>query len=134
MDYFQEGDSIECQCSEIISKRFSKGYLKNHPKNGNIYMFYKCDRNGTAEITEELNPKKPVIEISSYLNEGDKLNGDKLDVYINQNKRLKPGHIGGHTGKHGSRKFNTNNFTYAQITKRYDTVPFKPKDKKQLNQ
>ncbi|MFW6047263.1 MAG: hypothetical protein ACOCP4_05715 [Candidatus Woesearchaeota archaeon] len=96
-------------------------------------MFYKCDRSGTAKIAEELYPKKPVIETSSYLNKGDKLNGDKLDVYINQKKRLKPEHISGHTSKHGSRKFNTNNFTYALITKRYDTVPFKPNDKKELH-
>jgi hypothetical protein len=125
MNYYQEGDSIECQCSEIISKKFNKGYLKTHPRNGNTYLFYKCERSGTAEIKQELNPKKAVIDESSYLNKGDKLNGDRLDIYINKKRRLKPEHIGGYTGRHGSRKINTDKFTYAQITKRYNTIPLK---------
>lgn len=132
MDHYQVGDSIECKRSEIITKRFSKGILKYHPTNGRRYMFYKCERSSSAEITEELNPKDYIIEENSYLNLEDKLYGDKLHIYIDNKKRLKPEHIGGHTGRHGSQKFETRNFTFAQIKRRYDTVPFRQHNNSEL--
>lgn len=123
MDFYQVGDSIECQKSEIIAKKIGKGYLKYHPKIGKAFMYYKCERSGTAEIIEELNPKRPIVSDHSGLDQGDKLNGDKLEIYIDIKKRLRSEHIGGHTGKHGSCRFKSDKFTYARISKQYDTVP-----------
>jgi len=134
MDYFQVGESIECLSAEVISKRFSNGILKKHPKNGVTYMYYKTDRSGTAEILEEIDTKtqKKIYE-NSHTNKGDKLNGDKLEVYLDSKRRLKPEHIGGHTASHGSNKIISKVFTLAKIIKRYDTIPFKDNSKKGLD-
>lgn len=133
MDYYQAGDSIECLSAEIISKRFSNGILKKHPENGKAYMYYKTDRSGTAEILEEIDTEKQEKVLKgSHTDKGDKLNGDKLEVYFDSKRRLKQKHIGSHTAKHGSRKILSKVFTLAKIIKRFDTVPFKVNSKKEL--
>ncbi|MDA3779809.1 MAG: hypothetical protein PF487_06275 [Bacteroidales bacterium] len=133
MDYYQAGESIECLSAEIISKRFNNGILKKHPKNGKTYMYYKTDRSGTAEILEEIECDEPLLDENAHTDKGDKLNGDKLEIYVDSKRRLKPVHIGGHTAKHGARKFITKVFTFAKIIKRYETIPFIDNSKKELD-
>lgn len=72
-----------------------------------------------------MEPKEPIIDENSNLHLGDKLGGDQLELIVDDKKRLKQEHIGGHTGKHGSRVISTEKFTYARITRKYYTIPFK---------
>lgn len=129
MDFYQEGDSIEFLKSEIIAKKFNRGRPKRHPINKKRYFFLKVDRSGSAETLKELNPKKPIIDPDSKINISDKICGDKLDMFIDCKKRPKQQKIGGHTGSHGSNIIITEDYTYAKISKRYDTIPFIPDSK-----
>ncbi|MFC2086696.1 hypothetical protein ACFLSA_00830 [Bacteroidota bacterium] len=122
MTFNQVGASIECEGSKIIARRFNRGYLEEVPNLGTVIK-YKCDRNGTAEITRELNPKKPKYNKNSHLNIGDKLAANKFFFYVPSYFRLKLSRISRHTHTHGSQEANTRKYTYAQIERRYYTIP-----------
>lgn len=125
MELNQKGDSIESQASEVVSRKFSKGYIKKHPESGERMMFYKCTQNGTAEITKELNPKEPRINNNSRLNKGDFLNAKDFNLWVARNKRFKENEfeLPHQSASHRARKLNIREFTYAIITQRCDTIP-----------
>ena len=129
MELNQKGDSIECQASEVISRKFSKGYIKEHAKSGERMMFYKCTQNGTAEITKELNPKEPRINKNSTLDKGDYLNAKDFELWVDRKKRFKENEfeLPHRSASHRARKLNIREFNYAKIAQRCDTIPERPR-------
>lgn len=121
MDFYGAGDKIECQKSEVIAKYILASHTQNHPVIG-LSVKYKCDRDGSAIITKELNPKEPILHKESNLNLGDKLRAKKFYIIVENIRRIKHKRISGHTGRHGSQKMNTKDYTFAEITKPFTGI------------
>ncbi|MBA7556018.1 hypothetical protein ES705_48712 [subsurface metagenome] len=121
MVFYNEGEKIECQHSEIIAKEIIPSAPYNHPTIG-LSLKYKCNRNGSAEITKELEPKESRLSEDSNLNISDKLNAEKLYFIVEKIIRIKPKRISGHTGRHGSQKMNTKEYSFAEITKPFTHI------------
>jgi len=125
MEYNQIGDSIECQESEVISRKFSKGYPKKPPNSDQNMMFYKCTLNTTAEITKELNPKAPKIDSTSAIDEGDYLNAKNIELWVDRKRRFKEKEfeLPHKSASHKARKINIKDFNFAKIILRLDSIP-----------
>lgn len=133
MVFYKAGDKIECEHSEVIAKDIKVSAPQKHPEIG-LSLKYKCKRDGTAEITKELDPKEAIVDEKSNLNNGDKLNANSFYVLVKNIRKIKPSKIGGHTGRHSSQKMNTRNFTYAEITKPYAHIQNALESKKKLEE
>lgn len=131
MVFYKQGDKIECQNSEVIAKKITPSVPQRHPKIG-LSVKYKCKRDGSAEITKELDPKEFKVDKNSNLNLGDKLDANHLFIIVNNIKKIKPQKVGGHSGRHSSQKMNTKDFTYAEISKPYSHIENALENKKSL--
>lgn len=116
MLYYELGEKIECQQSDIIAKKIIPSVPQNHPKIG-LSIKYKCKRDGSAEIMKELEPKIPIVDEKSNLNINDKLQANELFFIVKNIKKLNPAKVGGHTGRHSSQVVKTKHYTYAEISK-----------------
>lgn len=133
MVLYNSGDKIECEHSEVIAKDIKACVPQNHPKIG-LSLKYKCKRDGTAEIKRELNPKKSLMEDeASNLNIGDTLNANSFYVLVKNTRKIKPEKIGGHTGRHGSQKINTTDYTFAEITVPYSHIQNAIENRKKID-
>ena len=120
-EFFKQGEKIECNASEVIAKDIVPSVPQKHPKIG-LTLKYSCKRDGSAEIKKELNPKKYKINKDSNLELGDKLRANLFYVLVEGIKKIKPTKLGGHSGRHNSQIFNTNKFTYAEISKPFEHI------------
>ncbi|MBZ9728265.1 hypothetical protein LB467_01070 [Salegentibacter sp. JZCK2] len=121
MELYKEGDKIECNKSEVIAKKITPQSLQNHPKLGRVWK-YKCDRDGSAEITEELDPKEALHSEESNLNLGDTLKSEKFYVLVKETRKLRPKKIGGHTGRHSSQELKIKKYTFGEIIKPFEHI------------
>lgn len=113
-DYYKTGDCIECNSAEIIARKPVPSSFVKHPILGQLRK-YTCERNSSAEIAQELNPKKSIYDPLSKLNMGDKIQAEKIIVYV-ANSVIRFSVLGGHSGRHKSQYVKTKCFTYAKIT------------------
>jgi len=129
--FYKQGDKIESQQSEIIAKHIIPSVPQRHPKIG-LSLKYKCKRDGSIEITKELEPKEFLFDRNSNLNIGDKLEANSLYVIVKNVRKIKTQKIGGHTGRHSSQKMNTKDYTFAEITKPFSHIQNALENKKKL--
>ena len=117
-----QGESIECDSAEIIFRKLIPVKLVTLGSVKSLFK-YECDRNSSAEIITELNPKVAIINVAnpplhkgSNLECGDKLSADGITFYSKGTTPLKP-EIGGEgrTATHTGQFTITKNFTYAII-------------------
>lgn len=119
-DFFHIPESIECEKADVISRKIIfKGFL-NDPCLGYCTK-YVCDRNSSAEIMKELNPKVSKCNPNSKLNLGDKLDCESLFVLITGFFKADPETIN-HSGRHKAQKVSTKKFTYAEITRPFEHI------------
>ncbi len=131
MVFYNAGDKIECEHSEVIAKNIIVSVPQQHPKIG-LSLKYKCKRDGTVEIKKELEPKESIVDENSNLNNGDILNANSFYVIVGNIRKIKTKKISGHTGRHGSQKMKTRDFTYAEITKPYSHIQNALENKKKI--
>ncbi len=122
--FHQVGESIECESAKIIFRKIIPVKLVRLDSVKKSFFKHECDRNSTAEILKELNPKIAIInkvEIEplkkgSNLDSGDQIASDGITVYHESKIPLKPDIGGeGRTSTHTGQFVITKNFTYAVI-------------------
>jgi len=113
--------TLECSAAEVISRKIMRSIYAEIDNIGKC-LTYKCSLNSEATIKKELDPKNPLINEFSLLNNNDKLESDKLYVAI---KAIRPYRIkkSNHTHRHKAQVFTTNKFTFAKITQQLSNIP-----------
>lgn len=120
--FHKQGESVECNSAEILSRKFVPGSAVK--LDGiNFYVRYECDRNSSAEILKEVNPKKAKFNLKSNLNCGDKISADAITFYYQGLKKISIA-LGGNarTGTHTGQIIITKTFTYAIIKIPYSHI------------
>lgn len=120
-EFYSEGDKIECEHSEVIAKAIREKPPINHSKLGRVTK-YVCERDGSAEIIKELDPKEGVYSKESNLNLGDKIRSESFYVLVSGNKRLRKKKKGGQSGRHNSQIIKPRTYTFAEITKPFNHI------------
>lgn len=114
-EYYQAYDSIECRGVCLDIRALIPSIMQNVEGVGSCWT-YKAERNGTAEIKKELNPKRALHKTDSHLDIGDSVTGEKLSVLIEGSKvhcKAKPA-----THRHKSQQTEVSReFVFAEITK-----------------
>jgi len=122
MKYVHEKCSIECEAANIVSRKILRNSFIEITDVGKCTT-YKCKLNSEASITKEIeNPKKHKYKETSQLNAGDKLECEDLFVAINTHRSLKI-ELVNHTGRHKAQVTNTDNYTFAEITRQFPNLP-----------
>lgn len=128
MDFFGQGESIECEAAHIIAKKIEPSPPLNHIVFGKC-LKYTCSRDGAGTITKELNPK--VSKLShpvSNLDLGDSIKANRFYVLVKGFKatRLNKTHF---SGAHNANEFYSSEYTFAEISKPYpvgNNISFRP--------
>lgn len=112
--YVRLGDSIECNCSEINTRKPIIGNANARVEiSGQKLYKYKTQINTDVVITEELNPKEAIIEPNSGLNKDDSVNGDVVEIYLKKIMNFKK--KSNYSSKHSIYSCKSSCFTYARI-------------------
>ncbi len=111
------GESIEGLATEIFAKKIVFNAYLNHPIIGRSSQ-YKCERDGYAEISKELDPKKHRVKETSLLNIGDCIESEKFIILTLEISRLDVSKST-FSGRHNCNHTKTHKFTFGAIT-----VPF----------
>lgn len=119
--YVHNNNSIECNSAEIISRKITPGNFVSIKHIGRLFT-YKCDRNSEAIIKRELDPKKPIYNFNSHLDEGVKLECEKLYLMVLSKKPYSKDVIN-HTHRHKAETITTDNFTFAKISQQLKNIP-----------
>lgn len=114
MIFHEAGESIECLKCKLVTRKYSPSSVINDQTYGGRCFKYECDRNASAEILKELNPKNYKVRITSHLDLGDMLKAYSLIVYFQSKKRLKFDLVN-KTGSHKAQEAICKGFTYAEI-------------------
>jgi hypothetical protein len=120
MEYIIEGASLECLHAEVVSRDIKLSALVDVPEIGKCRK-YNCKRNSKASILEELNPKKPIINLNSRLNIGDSIKAEEIVILLNNLRTLKIEVIN-LSGRHKAQKTETNCYTHAEITMQFPQI------------
>ena len=121
MKFVHENASIECNSAEIISRKILPSSFIDINNIGKCFS-YKCSLNSEATIKKELEPKKPIVNQNSNLENESKLECDKLFVAVKRNKPYRL-FIINFTGRHKAQTFTTDEFTYAMISLQLSNIP-----------
>lgn len=116
-----DGESIECDGSEINTRKNVASSILNHPIIGRCIR-YLCSRNADSKIIKELNPKVAKIDIRSHLDLNDQIKGERIEVLVQGTKRLKFSVKGGHTSTHKVQTVQSKCYTYSKISKPFNNV------------
>ncbi|MEO6302141.1 MAG: hypothetical protein ABIP51_03105 [Bacteroidia bacterium] len=101
--------------ANIAAKKITPSSPQNHPIIG-LCIKYLCSRDGFAEITKELNPKKAQINEHSKINIGDRVAANSFYVLVKGFKKKEIGFGGRFSGSHNCNCFTTHTeYTYAEI-------------------
>jgi hypothetical protein len=119
MSFVYEKASIECDGSEIISRKIIRGAAITI--DNVVYLQYKCQQNSVATIEKELDPKNPRLNPYSHLNLGDSVKGEDLAIRM---QGLKPFKIKlvNLTHTHKAQSTNSNCYTHAALTKPFPNI------------
>jgi len=120
MEFLLEGTSIECDASEIMTRKIVQGAFVEFPSIGKLSRI-SCKRNSEATISKELKPKKSKIEPNSKLDLYDSVKGENIEVY--SMVRVVKFTVVNLTHDHKAHKISTNCFTYAKLTMRFKNFP-----------
>jgi len=120
MKAVKQGDAIECNGAEVISRDIKLSSFVNMPNIGKCRK-YNCKRNSEASVTKEIADKKKKNYLNAYVNLGDNISGENITVYVNSIKPQKIEVIN-HTGRHKAQKTETNCFTYAEISLQFHNI------------
>jgi hypothetical protein len=113
MEYFLEGNTIECNKCKVISKKISPSSVQTDPNIGD-HMKYNCTRNSEAEIVEELDPKKAIYKKDSKLDLGDKIKAENITILTKQLRPIKL-NIVNFSHRHKSQEAILQAYTVGQI-------------------
>ncbi|MEI8203784.1 MAG: hypothetical protein WCH34_12260 [Bacteroidota bacterium] len=123
--YNYPGDSIECNGSEIISRKIIPSAFMEIIAIGKCKT-YKCSLNSEATINKELpEPKTPIYKQTSHVNLGDILEGENISLAIFCKKNLKI-FVVPYSGRHKAQKTITDCYTFAEITIQCKGIPKTP--------
>jgi hypothetical protein len=120
MEFFRQGESIECDSAEIISRDIKVGSYIDVPNIGKCTKI-NCKRNSEAKILQELNPKKAIRNPASKLNLGDTIKGENLTVYTKGS--LHGYQVINKSGRHKAQQAYTKGYTYAEISLQFRSIP-----------
>ena len=112
-ELFAPNVSIECLSAEVITRKIASRTPTEIPGVGRCIK-YNCNRDSSAEIKKELEPKLARHRPASSLNFGDLVKGRDIMFFYQGIRPLKPTVIGGHSGRHKAQALNTRSFTYAR--------------------
>ncbi len=121
-EFYLHKDSIEGRKIKVYSRKILKTSTLIMCKILGRCVKYKCDKNSSAQIEQELEKKDKdkLRNPLSNLNVDDKLKCDALFVLHSGIKYITPSHDEGATGTHGGQYIHTTTRSYAEIT-----TPFK---------
>lgn len=124
-EYYNRGDSIEGRKLDVFSRKIEKSStLLNCGVLGRCVK-YKCDRNASAEITQELTEvQKSNLrnKDNSKLGLSDKLKCDALFVLHEGCRHLSITKDEGATHTHGGQYINTKTRSYSEITTPFEQI------------
>ena len=121
MKFVHNNASIECSSAEIISRKILPSAFIDINNVGKCFS-YKCSLNSEATIKKEIEPKKPIVNQNSSLDNESKLECDKLFVAVKRNKPYRLCKIN-FTGRHKAQTFTTDEFTFAKISLQLSNIP-----------
>jgi hypothetical protein len=113
-EYYLLGESIECSSAAVVTRKSNLSSIIDHPVLGRLTK-YKCERNSSAEILKELNPKKFVYCEGSRLDTGDLIKSEAILVLVS--RMLAFSKAANVSATHSAQKCSTSCFTFAEITK-----------------
>lgn len=116
MELYGLKQSIECSSARVIAKKIQPTSPLNHEVFGKCIKSL-CTRDGEATILKELVPKLSLVSNPiSALNIGDMIKANSFYVLT---KGYKPPRLSkvAFSGRHNAQEFNTNDYTFAEITK-----------------
>lgn len=113
--------SIECLKANLKFRKIVV-YRPCHNEKLNKQTYrYKCERDSSAFITKELEPKIALINPSSLLDLNDGIRGKTifvLTILPIGKPRVEKG-----SGRHKAQYYETNDFTFAKIEKIFPSIP-----------
>ncbi len=121
-EYYENGDSIESQKTLIITRKLVReSFIKLKPNSKGIK--YKCSRNSSAEITQELVNKvqENLHGNNPHTQLGDKLKCENL-YFINESLKPVKGTLIMGSGQHEATQCNLKDRTYAEIERPFKHV------------
>lgn len=87
-----------------------------------VCIRYRCERNSSAEITKEIDPKECEHDQGALMDSGDKIVGEEIDVWVKGVKPQKIGLVGGFSGRHKTQTFQTSTDTYASLLQSFAPI------------
>jgi hypothetical protein len=118
MNIFGQGESIECESANVIAKKIEVSPPLNYATFGKC-LKYICTRDGEASIIKELFPKSTKLSFPvTNLNLGDTIKANRFYVLVQGFKAKKLEKVR-FSGAHNARQFNSDSYTFAEISKPY---------------
>ncbi len=106
------GESIECIESSLTARKFIKSNLVKKEKIGQCFKF-KAQINCIAKIVKELNPKKFIINEKSFLDLGDYLTAECIEIFFKG--KYSTNLISNYSSTHGIQNEIISGYVYAHI-------------------
>lgn len=111
--------SIEASRAEATARKIITYNPKKDVKLNKLVFPFKFDRNSKIVITEELDPKKTIIDEKSLLNNGDGIEGDMISGFSRAPFKSK---VVNESGRHKASLLDINSFVYAKLEKAFSAI------------
>lgn len=120
-DYYLMPAALACASAAVHSRKVSIAAAIKHGDVG-VCFRYKCERDSSAQITAERDPKKCEFNKKAHLNLGDQIRGKTVVAYVAGRRPIRISKGSNYSATHSIGHFETEANTYAELTEAFENI------------